>query len=167
MRGADLNHFVGWPYGLRYFPYWVGRWFWRSQAIGRLDLTEEQRFELLLKEGKNVPETDRDIYEDRNLLRLVIRSTGQAFAQGYDYVWDDGAVSCSDFGFKVQDIRKDLKVQLWYGKYDYFVPLNHGVQIAARLGENAHLNVKDEAHAGILMHWKKEIFGAIADIMLE
>lgn len=165
MRGADVPHRIGWPYGIPRAPYWLGRWFWRTQSIGRLDLPEEQRVELLIKEGKNAPESDRDIYDDVDFLRLVIRSCGQAFAQGYDYIWDDGVVSCSDFGFKVEDIRKDLTVQLWYGKKDYFVPMNHGVQIAARLGDEARLHLKDEAHAGILMHWKREIFEAIAKSM--
>ncbi|KAF2830814.1 alpha/beta-hydrolase [Ophiobolus disseminans] len=162
MRGADLPHLIGWPYGIRNAPYWLGRWFWRTQAIGRLDLTEQQRLELMIEEGKKAPESDRDIYADVDFLRLAIRACGEAFAQGYDYVWDDGALNCSDFDFKLQDIREDLTVQLWYGKYDYFVPLNHGLQIAARLGGRAQLRVEDEAHAGILMHWKKEIFEAIA-----
>jgi hypothetical protein len=165
MRGADLSHFVGWPYGIRNSPYWLSRWFWHTTAIGRLDLTEEQRLELLFQEGKRAPGSDRDIYDDVDFLQLVIRSCSEAFAQGYNYVWDDGAISCSDFGFKVQDIRKDLTVQLWYGKRDSSVPVNHGVQIAARLGGRAQLRVEDETHAGILMHWKKDIFEAIAKSM--
>jgi pimeloyl-ACP methyl ester carboxylesterase len=164
-RGADISHQIGWPYGIPRIPYWFARWFWRSQAIGRTDLPEEKRIEMLRKESKNMPESDRDVYDDEDFWRLVIRSTGQAFAQGYDYVWDDGVVSCSDFGFKVEEIRKDLPVQLWYGKKDVFVPPIHGVQIAARLGDSAHLRLEDETHTGILMHWKREIFEAIAKSM--
>jgi pimeloyl-ACP methyl ester carboxylesterase len=165
MRGADLPHLIGWPYGIRIAPYWAGRWFWRSLAIGRIDLPEEQRVQMLMKEGEKAPESDRDIYRDVDFLKLCVRANGEAFAQGYDHVWDDGRIGCSDFGFKVQDIRKDLKVQLWYGKYDYFVPLNHGLQIAARLNGRAHLRVEDEAHAGILMHWKREILEGLRNSM--
>jgi hypothetical protein len=164
-RGADISHQFGWPHGIPRFPYWFGRWHWRTQSIGRLDLPEEQRVGLLIKEGKNAPESDRDIYEDVDFLRVVIRAHAQAFAQGYNYVWDDGVVSCSDFGFRVEDIRKDLTIQLWYGKKDLSVPMNHGVQIAARIGDKAQLRVEDEAHSGTLMHWKREIFEAIAKSM--
>ncbi len=63
---------------------------------------------------------------------------------------------CTDFGFRIEDIRHDLPVQLWYGKYDTHVPLNHGKQIAARLGGRASLRVEDETHASISQKWKKE-----------
>ncbi|KAH7083093.1 alpha/beta hydrolase fold protein [Paraphoma chrysanthemicola] len=162
MKGADWAHWVGWPYGIRFAPYWLGRLFWRSSAIGRIDLPDSQRVEMFIKEGANAAESERDILTDVDFARLACASTRQAFAQGYDYVWDDGKMSCSDFGFKVNDIRKNLPVQLWYGKNDTFVPLVHGLQIAARLDGRAELRVEDEAHAGILLHWKREILEAVA-----
>lgn len=70
-------------------------------------------------------------------------------SQGFDGLLQDGKVMCMDYGFRIEDIRPDLPVQLWYGKLDTFVPLNHGVQIAARLGGRAHLRVEDETHASI------------------
>jgi pimeloyl-ACP methyl ester carboxylesterase len=167
MRGADIVHLIGWPYGIRIAPYWMGRLFWRSQTIGRLDLPEEERVAMMVKEGAKAPERDRDIFADKEFLRLSARTSVEAFRQGYDGAWDDGRVSCEPWGFGVQEIRKDLKVQLWYGKDDYFVPLNHGLQIAARLGANADLRVKDETHAGILMHWRKEILEGLRDMMKE
>jgi pimeloyl-ACP methyl ester carboxylesterase len=165
MRGADIQHQLGWPYGLRYAPYFMGRWFWRTMAMGRTDLSEEERLVMIQKESKGAPECDRDIYDDVDLMRLVVRASGEAFAQGYDGVWDDGKKSAAEFGFRLQDIREDLTVQLWYGKNDVFVPLVHGTQIAARLGGRAQFRVEDESHGGILMHWKREIFEAIRDSM--
>lgn len=104
---------------------------------------------------------DHDILTDADFLRLVVRSGREAFARGLDAVWEDGRVICSDFGFRVEDIRGDLEVQLWYGRYDSFVPLVHGEQIAARLGGRAQLRVEDEAHAGISIHWKREILESL------
>jgi hypothetical protein len=97
----------------------MGRMFWRCQAIGRLDLSEEQRLKMLLKETAKAPQKDRDIFDDVDLMRLTIRANEQSFAQGYDGVWDDGKKSCTKFGFRVQDIREDLKVHLWYGKEEW------------------------------------------------
>jgi hypothetical protein len=165
MQGADFAHRLGWPYGIRYAPYWMGRMFWRSMAIGRLDLPEDQRLKMLLKETEKMPEKDRDIFEDVDLMRLIIRSNQQAFSQGYDGVWDDGKKSCTNFGFRVQDIRQDLKVQLWYGKDDCYVPLVHGAQIAARLDGRAQFRVEEESHAGIAVHYRREILEAICASM--
>jgi hypothetical protein len=164
MRGADLVHFVGWPYGIRIAPYWMGRMFWRSQAIGRLDLPEAERVAMLMKEGAETSARDRDIFTEE-FCSVSVRASAEAFAQGYDGAWDDGRVSCRPWSFRLEDVRKDLKVQLWYGREDYFVPLNHGVQIKARLGANAELVIKDEAHAGIYMHWRKEILEGLKGMM--
>jgi len=62
-----------------------------------------------------------------------------------------------DFGFRIEDIRSDLPKKLWYGKMDTFVPLNHGEQIAKRLGGSANLRVLDETHASIFFNNRKEI----------
>jgi hypothetical protein len=94
-----------------------------------------------------------------------VRAQGEAFAQGYDGVWDDGKRSCRPWGFRVEDIRRDLRVQMWYGKKDVFVPLVQGMKIRERLGEMAELRVEEESHAGILMHWKREILEGLRDGM--
>jgi pimeloyl-ACP methyl ester carboxylesterase len=165
MRGADIPHQLGWPYGIRYAPYFLGAAFWRSQACGRTDLPESTRLEMLQEEVKNAEDSDRDIYADTDFLKLVVRAQGEAFAQGYDGVWDDGKRSCRPWGFRVQDIRRDLRVQMWYGKKDVFVPLVQGMKIRERLGENAELRVEEESHAGILMHWKREILEGLRNGM--
>ncbi|KAF2498643.1 alpha/beta hydrolase fold protein [Lophium mytilinum] len=168
MRGADWAHWVGWPWGIRYAPYWLGRWWLRRQPGGRLDLTDERYLELMLQPGSDLQKShqrDLDIMTDTDFLRLSVRSARETYAQGYDAVWADGKLMCRDFGFRVRDIRADLPVQLWYGKYDTFVPLVHGEQIAVRLGGRARFRVKDEAHAGIQVHWQKEIVEALISSM--
>ncbi|EEQ85429.2 alpha/beta hydrolase fold protein [Blastomyces dermatitidis ER-3] len=52
--------------------------------------------------------------------------TQEDYAQGFDGVTQDDRLVASDFGFRIEDICLDLPVQLWHGKYDRFVPLNHG-----------------------------------------
>ncbi|KAF2792950.1 alpha/beta hydrolase fold protein [Melanomma pulvis-pyrius CBS 109.77] len=161
MSGAGWMHWLAYTWGYRYGPGWLGRWWWRRDPLGRLDLTDEQRLELYMQPNLHLNERDHDIMKDKDLVRLVVRSSRESFAQGYDGVWQDGKLMCKDFGFRIQDIRLDLPVQLWYGKYDTYVPLNHGEQIAARLGGRAQLRVEDEAHAGISVHWNKEILEAL------
>jgi pimeloyl-ACP methyl ester carboxylesterase len=165
MQGADLLHRLSWPYGIPLMPYWMGRMYWRTQTLARFDLNEDTRLRMVLQELRNAPEKDRDICTDVDLLRLAVRSWTMAFAQGHDDVWDDGVKSCMPFGFRIEDIRKDLKVQLWYGKNDANVPPLHGYQIAARLGGRAQLRMEEETHAGIYVHLIREILEAIRDSM--
>ncbi|KAF1911059.1 hypothetical protein BDU57DRAFT_507692 [Ampelomyces quisqualis] len=98
-------------------------------------------------------------------MRLTVRANDQAFRQGYDGVWDDGKRSCRPWGFRVEDVRRDLRVQLWYGREDVYVPLVYGVQIAARLGGRTELRVEEESHAGIGVHWKRENLEGLRDAM--
>jgi hypothetical protein len=165
MQGADFLHRLGWPHGIPLTPYWLARMYWRTQTLARLDLSEDTRVRMVLKELRNAPEKDRDICTDVDLLRLTVRSWTEAFAQGPDYVWDDGVKSCMPFGFRVEDVREELIVQLWYGRNDSNVPPLHGYQIAARLGGRAQLRMEDETHSGIYVHWAREILENIKNSM--
>jgi pimeloyl-ACP methyl ester carboxylesterase len=108
---------------------------------------------------------DRQIMGNEVFLQLTLKATREANAQGFDGIAQDGRVMCEEWGFKVEDIRKDLPVHLWYGKDDTFVPPNHGVQIAARLGGMAELRIEDDTHASISQNWKREQLEGILDVM--
>ncbi|KAK2837015.1 hypothetical protein FQN49_006490 [Arthroderma sp. PD_2] len=159
MSGACWANWLGFTLGYRYFPAATG-WYLKRQLAARLDLDDEKRFELLLQDilrDKSMPEKDREIMRDESTLRLFLRTSRQSFAQGCDEVVQDGKLMCSDLGFRVEDIRADLPVHLWYGKRDVAVPLNHGVQIAARLSGRAHLRVEDETHLSIWENCREEV----------
>jgi len=171
MKGADILHQLGIPYGWRYAPVFLLKWFLSRDAFGRMDLSDEERFQRVLDPSNlaSIKDSrDRELMADQDLVRLMLRSTREARAQGFDSIAVDGRVICSDWGFRVEDIRKDLPVQLWYGKDDCFVPANHGVQIAARLGgddENVVLRVEDDTHSTITQRWKRAQLEAIAAVM--
>lgn len=160
MSGADFIHWVGFTFGWRYSPAFIMRWFLQRDPGGRLDWSDEKRLELLQQQVSRSSATahrkDLEVMTDDDFLRLYLRSARESFAQGFEGVLLDGKLMCMDFGFRIEDIRPDLPVQLWYGKDDTFVPLNHGMQIAARLGGRASLRVEDDTHASISQHWKKE-----------
>jgi fermentation-respiration switch protein FrsA (DUF1100 family) len=67
----------------------------------------------------------------------------------------------SDFGFRIEDVRKHLPVQLWHGSLDTIVPLQHAEKVTARLGKNAHLRVSDDTHASIWTQRKEEYLGEL------
>jgi len=98
--------------------------------------------------------------KDDDFLRLMLRAARQSNAQGQHASVEDGRLMTSDFGFRVEDIRKDLPVRLWYGKFDHDVPANHGVQIAKRMqgaGCNVLLRVEEETHAGLFLNCRERM----------
>jgi pimeloyl-ACP methyl ester carboxylesterase len=169
MSGARLINWIGFPYGLRYCPTFLFRSFWQRDAYGRIDLTDEERLKMLLeqveKSKSTFSEKDLPIFTDPRFHRLGLKSTREGLAQGFDQVLQDGRLCCLDFGFKIEEIRSDLPVYLWYGKQDVLVPPNHGVQLAARLGSSAHLRLEDETHVSLTVNHKKDILEELMKAM--
>ena|SRR2546423_6780177 len=158
--GMNLGNWLGFTLGWRYTPGLVHFWFWREPAA-RLDLTDEERLERLLRQvsktkSKAHPK-DFAVFSDVDRMRLYLRSSRESYSQGFDGIALDGHLISMDFGFRIEDIRSNLPVQLWYGKHDTHVPLNHGEQIAARLGSRARLRKEEETHASIVTNWEEQI----------
>jgi len=166
--GMNWNNWLGFTLGWRYAPGMSARWVAQGPA-SRLDLTDEERLELFQREvWKSKPKADPKefaFFSDIDRMKLYLRTAREAYSQGFDALAQDGHLLGTDFGFRVEDIRSDLPVQLWYGKKDTSVPLNHGEQIAARLGPNARLRREDETHASILMNWEEQILEELVKAM--
>lgn len=100
-----------------------------------------------------------------------MRACNDTFAQGIgvgrEAVAVDGRLNCTDFGFRVEEIRRDLPVRLWYGSLDTNVPPNHGMQIARRLGvrEGVRLWLKEETHISLQVRWRREILEDLVQSM--
>ncbi|WQF87007.1 Putative alpha/beta hydrolase-1 [Colletotrichum destructivum] len=166
MAGAGWFHWLGFTYGWRYAPRLAG-WFFHRQ--GRFHLSDEERLELQLQEAEKnkatFPRQENGIWDDREIVGRMVMTSRQYYAQGIDGVSHDGHLDGTEFGFRIEDIRSDLPVRLWYGKDDTFVPANHGRQIAKRLGTNAHLRIEDDTHASIFFRWRKEVLADLVSNM--
>ena len=160
MKGAQWLNWLAFPYGFRYTPYWVAYYFWQTQPEGKLGLSPDERLRQLrqrvFKARKTAPKKDLPIFEDEGFLAFQLRTQSQCFAQGYNGWMQDGKVICAPFEFKVESIRKDLPVYLWYGKQDVNVPAIHGIQTAAALGGQAYLRIEDETHASMEINYMEE-----------
>lgn len=167
MKGACWPNWIAFGFGYRYATSTLNRWFWQSQTGGRLDLSDKQRLERHLQEFSNPKSvSEKKDFEcmanEVNAQRYLL-SAREAFAQGYDGALQDGKVVTSDFGFRIQDIRPDLPVQLLYGKLDVNVPIHHGETIAKRLGDRATLRVEDETHASIFFNHREQFMKDLID----
>jgi hypothetical protein len=138
------------------------RLMFQSNPIGRVDLTDQARLEMLLQQvaatkPKNAAEErEREAMKDHNGILKMLRSCREAFSQGFYYAGFDGQLMAGKYGFRIEDIRQDLPFQLWYGTLDTTTPVNHGRQIAARLGERADLRVSDDTHGSLQVRYQRE-----------
>lgn len=158
MAGAGWFHWLGFTFGWRYAPR-LAAWFFKSQE--QLDLPDEKRLDIRIQQAKKqdaqFPESEKDIWTNKDIAGRMVMSSRQVYLQGIDGFSQDGYLLCTEFGFDIRDIRHDLPITLWYGKHDTFVPPNHGRQIAKRLGDHVRLRLEDDTHASIFFRWRKEI----------
>lgn len=89
-------------------------------------------------------------------MRVYVASSRVSFAQGYDGMCKDGYALCTDWGFRVEDVRKDVPVVLWYGAQDSNVPPGHGRAIAARLRTEAEQGDGEIAEKGPV-EWRERV----------
>lgn len=115
-RGMRWTNWLGFTFGYRYFP-GLTRWWFKRDPAAQLDLSDEKRLELAYKQffESNPHEKDVEFFGDIDTLRVSLRSARESFAQGFEGFSLDGRLLAMDFGFRIEDIRKDLPVRLWYG----------------------------------------------------
>ena len=163
MSGAQISNQIGYGFmkGYKYVPSWINKWFWSHQAIGRVDLNDQQRLKMIMdsvaKNRSSIDEKEIDIVSDEDFHRIGLKSTREGFSQGYDGVLRDGQLCVLNFGFRLEDIRQDLPIYLWYGKRDILVPPIQGKAMEKRLGDRAILHLEDETHISIMAKNKKKI----------
>ena len=164
--GMRWQNYLGLRWGYRYVPSLCGWWF-KSDAGARLDLNDTQRLKLMKQQfaKSGAHEKDVEAFKEEDLLRLMLRTAREYWGQGLDGVTQDGHVICTDWGFRVEDIRKDLPVRLWHGKLDVFVPPSHGEQVALRLGSKAHLRLVDETHLTLFTDRRGDILEDLVKAM--
>jgi pimeloyl-ACP methyl ester carboxylesterase len=160
-KGMNWFYWAGFTFGFAYFP-GLCRWWLGREPAAQLDLSDEKRLELTLSQFLKSKSHPKDVAIVKNEgFQLYMRSSRQAFAQGMHAFAQDGRLISTDWGFRIEDIRAELPVQLWYGKLDHNCPVIHGEQIAKRLGAQAHLRVENETHGSIHVNWREQILEAL------
>jgi pimeloyl-ACP methyl ester carboxylesterase len=81
-------------------------------------------------------------------------------------VEDWRAMTTEDLGFELEDIRRELPIQLWYGKYDTSVSWHVGEELKKRLrGDDVELHVRDETHLSMLLNCGTEVLTNVLEHM--
>ncbi|CAI6312561.1 unnamed protein product [Periconia digitata] len=144
------------------------RLIFQSSPVGRIDLTDEARLEMLLeqvvahKPRNAAEEVERDAtIDDAGGALRAIQSCREAFSQSFTYPGLDGQLIAKQYGFRIQDIRKDLPFHLWYGTLDGTTPINHGRQLARLLGKRAKYHESEDTHGSLQLRYKREAWEAL------
>ena len=182
MAGAGwptyLGFTAGWRFANRKITQILLQWFFHRDNADSLELSDEERLRLFLSPDrtKGMSDADRAFFGDEDEMRAYLATSRASYEQGFDAMCKDGYAMCTEWGFRIEDIRKDLPVVLWYGSQDKNVPPNHGRTIAQRLRveseiedkgpvawkERVRLRMLDDTHASISMRDKK---GYLVDIL--
>jgi hypothetical protein len=72
-------------------------------------------------------------------------------------------MTVKDVRFDLGEIRRDLSMHLWYGKYDGNVSWRVGEAIAEAMDTNAKLHVRDEAHLNMIAGRGEEILKKVLE----
>ena len=157
--GMNWGNWLGFTLGYRYTPGLVHWWFER-EAAARLDLTDEERLELLQRQfSKNQRLT-------RRMLQFIVMLTGCDCGCGrlVSLTLRDSMVLRKMATSSAWTLASGLRIfdliclsSCGMESLTLHVPLNHGEQIAARLGSRAHLRREDETHASIVTNWEEQI----------
>ncbi|CRK32211.1 hypothetical protein BN1723_003868 [Verticillium longisporum] len=113
MAGAGWFHWLGFTFGWRYAPR-LAAWFFKSQE--QLDLPDEKRHDIRIQQAKKqdaqFPESEKDIWTNKDIAGRMVISSRQVYLQGIDGFGQDGYLLCTEFGFDIRDIRHDLPITL-------------------------------------------------------
>ena len=67
-------------------------------------------------------------------------------------------MTTEDIGFEPENIRRDLPIQLWYGKHDTSVSWHVGEDLKKRLhGDDVELHLREETHLSMLLNCRTEL----------
>jgi pimeloyl-ACP methyl ester carboxylesterase len=105
-------------------------------------------------------EKDLAVFKDDALFEysydLLQENCKRADVEGMVEDWR--VMTTEDLEFELEDVRRDLPVQLWYGRYDASVSWLVGEDLKKRLcGDDVQLYVREETHLGMLLTCRYEL----------
>jgi pimeloyl-ACP methyl ester carboxylesterase len=107
---------------------------------------------------------DGELLRDEGFLEVCVEAMREHFRQGVEGHMEERRVMTSrDLGFELREVRRDLPVQLWYGRFDTSVSWKVGEAIAEMLGDNAKLCVRDEAHLSLIAGCGEEVLARLLE----
>ncbi|MEJ2249808.1 MAG: alpha/beta hydrolase [Candidatus Lokiarchaeota archaeon] len=141
------------------FPTLIRFLLWVS--TGRISNDLKKLEEKITKDAENLPEPDKLIMLEPDILHLFAIETKEAFRQGSKGLAYEAKLYAQSWNFQLEDIPATLKVNLWHGGLDQNVPIETGQYISNRI-PNCHATFHpEEGHLSIIFNHQDEIFSII------
>ena len=121
-----------------------------------------EKMEARLKKGLNeLPEADRVILSDSELLPLFLREGAEAFRQGGGGVSHDAKIYSQPWGFKLEDISPNLKVYLFHGELDSIIPVSVGRVVSKMIPNCISTFYPNDGHYSIVFNRMDDILKSL------
>lgn len=146
---------------------WLLKWMFTSSPVWNFNLGDDERMEAMRKglDTNKAHPADADVAKQRkhpDWAKLFLYSSREALRQGHDGFLDDAQILSKEPGFRVEDIRPDLPVQLWCGTDDTNVSPQAGEEIAQRLRASGNNKIdlhmkKGETHGSVQVKFQRKV----------
>jgi pimeloyl-ACP methyl ester carboxylesterase len=123
----------------------------------------EKTGEFLAKQGKNLPEPDKKVYENSAFQEFMIFHLKDILQQESKGPLLDGKLFTKPWNFKLKDISKDLKCYVWHGELDKNVPVKIGKFVASQIPNSEIILYPDEAHISLVVNKINEILNKLVE----
>lgn len=108
-----------------------------------------------------LPESDRKVVLDPQVLRLLGEELYEAFRQGAEGPAYEKELYLTDWGFRLQDVSPAVDVHLWHGELDVNVPVSMGRAVAKAIPNCKAKFYAKEGHYSTILNHLEEIVTAL------
>ncbi|MFX0098729.1 MAG: alpha/beta hydrolase [Candidatus Hodarchaeota archaeon] len=122
---------------------------------------EETLYKLFKKKADKLPEPDRKIITARERTSLNMELMSEAFRQGINGPFHDAKLFGNDWGFKLEEIPKSVKVFSWHGELDNSVPIKMARSVCEAIPNCKSEFYSDEAHMSTAVNKIVEILDTL------
>ena len=123
----------------------------------------EKTSKLIAKQGKQLPEPDKMIYNDPIFQKFFVFYIKDILQQGSKGPFLDGKLLVKPWNFKLEEIPTDLKFYTWYGELDINVAVEVGKFFALKIPNCEAFYYPKEAHLSLIPNKLNEILSKLVE----
>ncbi|MFX1478852.1 MAG: alpha/beta fold hydrolase [Promethearchaeota archaeon] len=108
--------------------------------------------ESIEKFASKLPEPDRNLLQNPDILNTFIEASKEAFRPGLDGAVYEEKIYAKPWGFDLKDIPSELQVYLWHGDMDVFVPSSFGHKMCELIPNCKGFFFSNEGHLSVCLN---------------
>ncbi|MBY9003154.1 MAG: alpha/beta hydrolase [Candidatus Lokiarchaeota archaeon] len=112
--------------------------------------------------ANNLPEPDKILFQDPQIVKIMIEDSKEAFRNGLDGAILEEKIFARLWGFDLKDIPSNLQVYIWHGEMDVFVPPSMGRKMSELIPNCKGYFLPNEGHLSVGFNHLDEILETLA-----